>query len=101
MKIKLFTIPNLLTLSNLLCGMIATVAILTDGDLHLAFWLLVLFAAQLLSPLYDAQLEAMLGLPHDPLRLHYFYAQVYLALAAILMIKNWRKVWQLRLGFKV
>lgn len=37
MKIKLFTIPNLLTLSNLLCGMIATVAILTDGDLHLAF----------------------------------------------------------------
>ena len=45
MKIKLFTIPNLLTLSNLLCGMIATVAILTDGDLHLAFWLLVLAAA--------------------------------------------------------
>ena len=44
MKIKLFTIPNLLTLSNLLCGMIATVAILTDGDLHLAFWLLVLAA---------------------------------------------------------
>ena len=51
--------------------------------------------------MYDAQLEAMLGLAHDPLRLHYFYAQVYLALAAILMIKNWRKVWQLRLGFKV
>ena len=44
MKIKLFTIPNLLTLSNLLCGMIATVAILTEGDLHLAFWLLVLAA---------------------------------------------------------
>ena len=44
MKIKLFTISNLLTLSNLLCGMIATVAILTDGDLHLAFWLLVLAA---------------------------------------------------------
>ena len=45
MKIKLFTISNLLTLSNLLCGMIATVAILTDGDLHLAFWLLVLALA--------------------------------------------------------
>ena len=44
MKIKLFTISNLLTLSNLLCGMIATVAILTDGDLHLAFWLLVVAA---------------------------------------------------------
>ena len=78
-------------------------ALLLDLRLHVreAFWLLVLFAAQLLSPLYDAQLEAMLGLAHDPLRLHYFYAQVYLALAAILMIKNWRKVWQLRLGFKV
>ena len=48
MKIKLFTIPNLLTLSNLLCGMIATVAILTDGDLHLAFWLLVLATLLLL-----------------------------------------------------
>ena len=44
MKIKLFTITAPLTLSNLLCGMIATVAILTDGDLHLAFWLLVLAA---------------------------------------------------------
>ena len=82
---------------------IFAVALLLDLRLHVreAFWLLVLFAAQLLSPLYDAQLEAMLGLAHDPLRLHYFYAQVYLALAAILMIKNWRKVWQLRLGFKV
>lgn len=82
---------------------IFAVALLLDLRLHVreAFWLLVLFAAQLLSPLYDVQLEAMLGLTHDPLRLHYFYAQVYLALAAILMIKNWRKVWQLRLGFKV
>ena len=82
---------------------IFAVALLLDLRLHVreAFWLLVLFAAQLLSPLYDAQLEAMLGLAHDPLRLHYFYAQVYLALAAILMIKNWRKVWQLRLVFKV
>lgn len=66
-----------------------------------ALWLLILFAAQLFSPLYDAQLEAMLGLPHDPLRLHYFFAQVYLALAAVLLLKNWRKVWKLRLGFKV
>lgn len=45
MKIKLFTIPNLLTLSNLLCGTMATVAVLTYGDLKLAFWLLVLAAA--------------------------------------------------------
>ena len=53
---------------------IFAVALLLDLRLHVreAFWLLVLFAAQLLSPLYDAQLEAMLGLAHDPLRLHYF-----------------------------
>lgn len=79
------------------------VALLTDLRLHVreAFWLLILFAAQLLSPLYDAQLEALLGLPHDPLRLHSFYAQVYLALAGILLLKNWRNVWKLRQGFKV
>lgn len=79
------------------------VALLLDLRLHVreAFWLLLLFTAQLLSPLYDAQLEAMLGLPHDPLRLHYFYAQTYLALAAVLMLKNWRRLWQLRLGFRV
>ena len=44
MKIKFFTIPNLLTLSNLLCGTGAAVAVLTYGDLRLAFWLLVLAA---------------------------------------------------------
>ncbi|MEG1865026.1 MAG: CDP-alcohol phosphatidyltransferase family protein [Alistipes sp.] len=41
MKIKLFTIPNLLTLSNLLCGSFATVAVLAYGDLELAFWLVI------------------------------------------------------------
>lgn len=82
---------------------IFAVALLLDLRLSMreALWLLILFAAQLFSPLYDAQLEAMLGLPHDPLRLHYFFAQVYLALAAVLLLKNWRKVWKLRLGFKV
>ena len=82
---------------------IFAVALLLDLRLHVreAFWLLLLFTAQLLSPLYDAQLEAMLGLPHDPLRLHHFYAQTYLALAAALLLKNWRKVWRLRLGFRV
>lgn len=44
MKIKLFTIPNLLTLSNLLCGALALVAVLSYGDLTLAFWLMVLAA---------------------------------------------------------
>lgn len=41
MKIKLFTIPNLLTLSNLLCGAFAVVAALVWDDLTLAFWLVV------------------------------------------------------------
>ncbi len=78
-------------------------ALLLDLRLRVreAFWLLLLFTAQLLSPLYDAQLEAMLGLPHDPLRLHHFYALVYLALAAVLMLKNWRRVRQLLMGFRV
>ena len=82
---------------------IFAVVLLLDLRLHVreAFWLLALFTAQLLSPLYDAQLDAMLGLPHDPLRLHYFYAQVYLALAAVLALRNWRKVWRLRMGFNV
>ena len=79
------------------------VALLLDLRLRVreAFWLLLLLTAQLLSPLYDAQLEAMLGLPHDPLRLHHFYALVYLALAAVLMLKNWRRVRQLLMGFRV
>ncbi|QCC84937.1 sodium:calcium antiporter [Desulfovibrio desulfuricans] len=79
------------------------VALLVDLRLQVreAVWLLVLFAAQLLSPLYDAQLEALLGLAHDPLRLHYFFAQVYLVLAAALLLRNWRGLLRLREGFKV
>ena len=82
---------------------IFAVALLIDLRLHVreALMLLILFAAQLLSPMYDVQLEAMLGLTHDPLRLHAFYAQVYLALSAVLLIKNWRKVALLRHGFKI
>lgn len=44
MKIKLLTIPNLLTLSNLLCGSFAAVSALVYGDLSLAFLLIVLAA---------------------------------------------------------
>ena len=51
--------------------------------------------------MYDAQLEALLGLAHDPLRLHYFFAQVYLVLAAALLLRNWRGLLRLREGFKV
>ena len=41
MKIKLFTIPNLLTLSSLLCGSFAAVSALVYHDLELTFWLTV------------------------------------------------------------
>ncbi|WP_295936894.1 CDP-alcohol phosphatidyltransferase family protein [uncultured Alistipes sp.] len=44
MKIKLFTIPNLLTLSNLLCGSFAVVSALVYGNLVWAFWLIVIAA---------------------------------------------------------
>lgn len=44
MKIRLFTIPNLLTLSNLLCGSFAAVAALRYDNLEIAFWLIVLAA---------------------------------------------------------
>ncbi|MCM1151780.1 MAG: CDP-alcohol phosphatidyltransferase family protein [Alistipes sp.] len=41
MQTKLFTIPNLLTLSNLLCGASAAVAALYCDNLTAAFWLVV------------------------------------------------------------
>lgn len=41
MKIKLFTVPNMLTLCNLLCGAAATVSALVWGDLQTAFILVV------------------------------------------------------------
>lgn len=50
--------------------------------------LAVLFLAQLASPLYDAWLEAMLGLQHDPLRLHGFFAWLYIGLAC--MVFAWK-----------
>lgn len=41
MKIRLFTIPNMLTLGNLLCGASAAIALLVHSDFELAFWLVV------------------------------------------------------------
>lgn len=41
MKIKLFTIPNFLTLGNLLCGSFAAVSALVYNDLATAFFLVV------------------------------------------------------------
>ena len=59
------------------------------------------FLAQLFSPFYDVQLEALLGLPHDPLRLHNVYAWTYLILAGLLLLRHWRLVAELRYGFHV
>ncbi len=44
MKIKLFTVPNILTLANLICGVLATQAIISKGDLRTAFLLVILAA---------------------------------------------------------
>ena len=44
MKIRFFTIPNLLTLSNLLCGTFAALSALVYGNLEWAFWFVVLAA---------------------------------------------------------
>lgn len=41
MRIRLFTLPNLLTLMNLLCGALAVAAVFMHNDLTLAFWLIV------------------------------------------------------------
>lgn len=41
MKIRLFTIPNIITLCNLLCGSIAATTALSGGDLRIAFWFVV------------------------------------------------------------
>ena len=44
MQIRLFTIPNILTLCNLLCGAFAAVSALLQNDLVSAFWFIVLGA---------------------------------------------------------
>ncbi|MDR1777460.1 MAG: sodium:calcium antiporter [Desulfovibrio sp.] len=80
-------------------------AVLLLVDLRLsvreAVWLFTLFVAQFLSPLYDSHLEILLGLPHNPLRMHAFYAWVYLGLAALALFKHRQNVAKLRFGFKV
>jgi len=44
MEIRLFTVPNLLTLANLVCGSLGAVAALACSDLTVAFGLMVLAA---------------------------------------------------------
>lgn len=44
MKVRFFTIPNLLTLSNLMCGTFAALSALVYDNLEWAFWFVVLAA---------------------------------------------------------
>ncbi len=41
MKIKLFTIPNMLTLANLLCGSTAVIMALLYNNIEAAFWFII------------------------------------------------------------
>ncbi len=41
MKIRLFTLPNVVTLCNLICGSMAAMVALSGEDLRIAFWLIV------------------------------------------------------------
>ncbi len=58
MQIRLFSIPNLLTLSNLLCGAAGAVVALVCGDLSLAF---VLMIAAALFDFFDGFAARLLG----------------------------------------
>ena len=66
MKIKLFTIPNCITLANLLCGMGAIVSALVYSDLQMAFVFIIAsavcdfcdgFAARLLKQYSDVGVQ--------------------------------------------
>ncbi|MDR2573840.1 MAG: sodium:calcium antiporter [Desulfovibrio sp.] len=63
-------------------------------------WLFLLFVTHFFSPLYDRQLEALLGISYNPLRLHAFYSWIYLGLATFLLLKGRRAIWKLRFGFR-
>lgn len=59
MKIRLFTLPNLLTLSNLLCGAMAIVSALVWGDLSTSFWLIV---AAAVCDFFDGMVARLMGI---------------------------------------
>ena len=58
MKIRLFTISNLLTLANLLCGALATVQALRYDNLTAAFWLI---AASAVFDYFDGMVARLLN----------------------------------------
>ncbi len=59
MKIRLFTLPNFVTLANLLCGAMATVSALVWGDLTLSFWLIV---AAAVCDFFDGMVARLMGI---------------------------------------
>ncbi len=66
-----------------------------------AVFLLALFCAQLLAPLYEVPFEALFGLAHDPLRLHRIYSWLYLGLGALWFAMHRKRLKSLLLGFRV
>ncbi len=62
--------------------------------------LLVLFTGQLLSPLYDRDLETLFQLAHDPLRLHNYFAWAYVILGFIIFIYRAKYLKVMLKGFK-
>ena len=58
-KIRLFTLPNFITLGNLFCGAMATVSVLVNGDLSTAFWLIV---AAAVCDFFDGMVARLMGI---------------------------------------
>ena len=59
MKIRLFTIPNFITLGNLVCGAMAAVSALVWNDLTLSFWLIV---AAAVCDFFDGMVARLMGI---------------------------------------
>lgn len=100
MQIRLFTIPNLLTLMNLLCGSFAVVAALMYNDLTLAFWLITAgivfdffdgFVARLLhsSSAIGVQLDSLADVITSGLAPAAVLYQVYLQTGACWLPEAW------------
>ena len=58
-KIRLFTLPNFITLGNLFCGAMATVSALVYEDLTMAFWLIV---AAAVCDFFDGMVARLMGI---------------------------------------
>lgn len=100
MQIRLFTIPNLLTLMNLLCGSFAVVAALMYNDLTLAFWLIVAgivfdffdgFVARLLhsSSAIGVQLDSLADVITSGLAPAAVLCQVYMQTGSFWLPEGW------------